>query len=381
MKIKNLVIYFLKKKISSIYPVPSFYKDGFIIIKLIDQNNNCGLGEPSPYFLDHKLIIRDISKLYKKFFIHKNILSLNTESIKKEISNNNLKKLVSCFDQAILDLKAKNSKISIPQYLSKKKNFDGIDLYASGGMIYESQSYSKAIDEAIKFSQLGFFGYKFRPKLPNKFLSHNARVKKPPEFNAEELIKFAKIMRDETNSQFKLMVDLGCRGQSIKKVNYIIDALDDLDFYFVEEPLKRNIKLYKFLKKKRKIKIAGGEHISNLDMFEIYRKNKIFDIFQPDTNLLLFSEIKKILNKLNNERLILHNWCNLINFASNISCALSLQKKILVEYNINKNPYNKFFNNSNYFLNKGKIYFKKKQGFGIKLNYKQSNLIKYEKKI
>ena len=35
MKIKKLVIYFIKKTVKSNYPLPFFYRNGIVIIKLI----------------------------------------------------------------------------------------------------------------------------------------------------------------------------------------------------------------------------------------------------------------------------------------------------------------------------------------------------------
>ena len=79
------------------------------------------------------------------------------------------------------------------------------------------------------------------------------------------------------------MVDIGCRIQNIKEASYIIEALEDLDFYFIEEPIQRKIETYKKLyRKKKKIKIAGGEHIFDLT----YLKNLRKMIFSTFTNLI-----------------------------------------------------------------------------------------------
>ena len=51
------------------------------------------------------------------------------------------------------------------------------------------------------------------------------------------------------------MVDIGCRIQNIKEASYIIEALEDLDFYFIEEPIQRKIETYKKLYRKKKKKL------------------------------------------------------------------------------------------------------------------------------
>ena len=73
MRIKNIKIYFLKtKKYESIYPRPTFYKQGFVFIKLISEDNIEGFGELSPYITDPVNLINNNEKTI-----------LNTFKIKK----------------------------------------------------------------------------------------------------------------------------------------------------------------------------------------------------------------------------------------------------------------------------------------------------------
>ena len=46
------------------------------------------------------------------------------------------------------------------------------------------------------------------------------------------------------------MIDFGKRIQDLKTAKYIFDALNDLNFFFIEEPLKINFNKYIKLKKK-----------------------------------------------------------------------------------------------------------------------------------
>tara|TARA_E500000178_G_scaffold82733_1_gene80981 strand:- start:34663 stop:35814 length:1152 start_codon:yes stop_codon:yes gene_type:complete len=383
VKIKELVFYFIKKKkIKSNYPLPFFYKNGIIVIKLISDNGCYGYGEPSPYFTNFKKLIKDISILYIKFFKNKNIKLINISKIKKKIKSREAKGLLSSFDQAILDIVSKEKNVSLPKLFTKKIKNKTINLYASGGMIFNNQSYSKTIDEAVKMENKGFFGYKFRPKFPKLMSSHENRIKYPPSFEAQEFLMAARNIKKKVSSKFKLMVDLGCRIKNIKEASYIIEALEDLDFYFIEEPIQRKIEIYKeFFQKKKKIKIAGGEHIFDFDLFKKIKKNNIFDFYQPDSNLLLFSELKKISNQLGKKKIIMHNWCNSVNFASNLSFAFSLKKKILVESNIIKNPYKKIFKLNNYEIYKGKSHFKETPGLGVEMIEFSKDFEVYEKKI
>ena len=75
----------------------------------------------------------------------------------------------------------------------------------------------------------------------------------------------------------------------------------------------------------------------------------------------------------------MHNWCNGVNFASNLSFAFSL-KKILVERNIIDNPYKKIFKLSNYEIHKGKSHFKETPGLGVEMIELSRDFKVYEKK-
>ena len=47
---KKFKIIFLKNRIlKKGGPYPSFFNDGYVFIKLYDENDICGYGEPSPY--------------------------------------------------------------------------------------------------------------------------------------------------------------------------------------------------------------------------------------------------------------------------------------------------------------------------------------------
>ena len=96
---------------------------------------------------------------------------------------------------------------------------------------------------------------------------------------------------------------------------------------------------------------------------------------------MLFSEINLMINTIGHEKIILHNWCNKINFLSNINFAFSLKKKVLIEKNIIPNPYDNFFNTGKQEVKNGKIDFMDTIGYGVSIsNSKMQNLEIHEKK-
>ena len=85
MKIKNIKIYFIrKKKYELSYPRPTFHKEGFVFIKLISEENLEGFGEPSPYITNPKKLISIIKKIYLKYFQKKKIKYFLCRKIKKK---------------------------------------------------------------------------------------------------------------------------------------------------------------------------------------------------------------------------------------------------------------------------------------------------------
>ena len=97
---------------------------------------------------------------------------------------------------------------------------------------------------------------------------------------------------------------------------------------------------------------------------------------------MLFNEINFMIGKIGHNKIILHNWCNKINFLSNISFAFSLKKKILVEKNIIHNPYDNFFKIEKQNIENGKIDFKNTIGYGLSINYSKKNSLEiYETKL
>lgn len=368
MKIEKIYLTLIKdKNFKSIYPRPSFFKNGMIFIKLTSDLNYEGYGEVSPYISKPREAMLLIEKIYKKYFRHKEVDLNYVYNLKKKNSNFFFQSILSVFDQAIHDIFAKQKKTSVSKIINSK-NLKYVKFYASGGMLFENQSYGKIFEEALAAKDKGYFGYKFRPKLPITNLSHFQRIKNPPKIDIKSLEKFSINLRKKVGEKFKIMIDLGCRLSHVKEVEYLFKMFKEHNYYFVEEPFQRKVSTYQKLKKYcLDVKISGGEHFYSLKEFKKWNKKKIFDFYQPDTNLLLYQEINHIIKKTSLNKIILHNWCGKINLLSNISYACSLNKNILIEKNIFKNPFDDFFISKPLIIKNGKINIQKTYGFGLSI--------------
>ena len=377
----EIFIYQPKKKINSKFPLPYNLIKESIFIKIYTNNGMFGYGEPSPYNEDFLNACKVAKLIFDKYFKKKNLENI---SLIKNKLNIILKKQQIYFaalagiSQAIYDIESKIANKPLYQYLGNKKNKKKIPLYASGGMIFENQSYDLLIDEAIKAKEMGFKGYKFRPKTPLTNPNHFVRNLNPPEFNQKEILDFSIKLKKIIGENFLLMIDFGKRIKTVSEAINIINILEDLNFYFIEEPmilLKKNyLKIYK---NRKKLKIAIGEHLMN---FQKSKKilNYRTDILQPDSNLMPIDEIIKLFNKSKKTEYILHNWSFPISMLSNFHLAGASENINLVEYSlIGENEKNRLINKKLDIRN-GNFYHNSKYGLGYNLNEKYLYKIKFD---
>ena len=279
MKIINIFIYHLKtKKKLPLKPFPTFFKEGFVFIKLNTDYDIYGYGEPSPYITSPQKMVKSIEKIFNQYFRNKDLHEIDLFKLKKKIKKKEEKLILSSFDQAILDIKAKKKNISVAKLINKNCNKSNlISFYASGGMIFENQKYENLIDEALKFKNKGYVGYKFRPMMPISNLTHSQRLKNPPGFDIKKITDFARLLRKNVGDNFKLMIDFGCRCKKTKETQYFFDTLYDLNFLFIEEPFKRNIKNYQKKNFTPKIDIAIGEHFNSYSAFLNWKSKNLLN--------------------------------------------------------------------------------------------------------
>ena len=373
-KITNVEIIFVKYPVKKRIKFPFAYHviSGFIFFKVKINNGLVGYGEPSPYLGNFYLI----SNLFKKYLLPliegQNVNSIDLDKIKKKINSKIEKKAINCIlaglEQAFWDIKGKILKKPLSVILTTKiKSENPIDLYASGGMIYDDQSYSLLLNEALEYKELGFKGYKFRPSISRKQLSHFKRTKNPPKFDVKKLMKGCAYLRLKLGDSFKLMIDTGCRINNDLDFRYISNCLDELNFLFLEEPFRRNIELYKRIKRFKKVQIAAGESLQDQKDFNIWAKK--IDILQPDSNMIRISEILKLKTHLkkNTKKVIFHNWANPISMFSNFHLSKIFDSNF-IEYNITYNPIIKNLLKEKIKIKKGQFVFDKKPGLGIEMN-------------
>ena len=372
-----------KKKINSKYPRPSYFNGSIILIKLIYDNKFFCLGEINTYSGNFTEIIKNLNLIFSniknKNLYNQNIITV-LKKLKKLKNNFCFNSCIAGVSQAIIGIVSQIQKKNVSdlilgkKILSKKK----VNVYASGGMVFEGQE-ETLISEAEHCKENNYFGFKFRPSYPKKFNHHNLRFTKPDYIDVKKFLKISEKIRYKVGNHFKLMVDLGCR-LNVNDVKYFLDAQKELNFYFIEEPIAR--KLYLYEKIKNFGSIAAGEHLFDLDKSRKWLKCKKINYIQFDPNTLnlidIFFLFKRI--KIKDKIYIPHNWTTPINTSVGLNLLNVLDQEIsLIEKNFYLSPFDSLFLNNAYKFTKGRFILRNKIGFDVQFNLKNFNKFKIKK--
>lgn len=356
--------HFIPKDLNSKkYPRPTYFTKGLIFFSLVYDGTITGIGEANIEFGTLK-DFEQISKLILSFFIKKKPENINLQVIKKllmkkKLNFSCLNSCIAAFSQCLINIIAEKKKIYKFQVYDESITIKNkiINVYASGGMIYENQDTNLLVEEAIKYKEKNFFGWKFRPPFPKNFQSHSLRMLYPPPINLKKIEKISTDIRKCVGEKFHLMVDLGCRVSNFNQLKYLLSLFKELNFYFVEEPIKRNLDLYKkYLNKiPNKTYVASCEHISDTADAKKWIQEKNIKFVQFDTNSIDSSQIfflKKNIKKFN-KIFIPHNWSSSVNTSSALNLLVALNQDIdIVEKNIYCSPFQDLFINKDFQFDK-----------------------------
>ena len=349
MQIKDIEVILLRCSISDVYPHPiaSFVSEGSMLVKVYTDDGVVGIGEPSPYggaLLDVKTIIETN---IRPRFIGKNPFDVEILTTQNEFpegfgyGNVPYNCAVAGISQALWDIIGKAMEMPVYRLLNRNGNYkDRVRAYASGGMTYETADYEILIDEVLQYKEMGYSAWKLRPYTPLNAPSHMERNKKPPPVDIHKFISILERIRLAVGDGMDLMVDAGCRLQNIDEAVSVSQAMQELSFSFIEEPLPRVIEDYVELSKEIQIPIAGGECLVSRRQFRPWVDAGAYDILQPDGNLAGISEVMMIASMADAKGLpcIIHNWANDVSIAANVHLAAAIPNCPMVEYNVTYNP-------------------------------------------
>jgi len=348
MKITNIEVFLLRGALENLsgHPAASYVTDGSIYVKISTDVGIVGLGEPSAYggsLLDTKRIIE------KK--ITPRLIGMNPFDVDILTTQNGFPGgfgygnvpyncAIAGISQGLWDIIGKALDIPVYKLLNKKGDYKKkVRAYASGGMFYEWEDSMQFVEEALKCKEEGYTAWKLRPPTP-RIASHLERNKTPPPVDLSTFTTLLEKIRLAVGDEMELMVDMGCRLETLKDAVYFCNAAEELDLAFVEEPLPRIIDEYVNLSAETNVPIAGGECMVNRHQFHKWFTKRALDILQPDGNLAGITEVMHIASiaEEKNANCIIHNWANDISIATNVHLAAAIPNCPVVEYNITYNP-------------------------------------------
>ena len=344
MKILSIKTFVLSNKLKEYkFPLPSYFYDGILLVKIKTDQDIYSFIEISPYATNIKKLKLIYDKKIIPFLKNQNVsylLNLREEVKKFKFGNFISSVIIASITQIYFDLLSKFKKKTISKILNKNLSIEKrkVKLYASGGMIFEDQDYNILIEEALAAQENGFYGWKFRPKTPNNNPSHNERKKNPPSFDKKLIISFINNLKKRVNSNFKIMIDFGQRITNLEENLDLLIFLSENNIYFIEEPIKYSITKYSKLHNKVNINVSGCESFTSTGDYYKWTNKSLIQFIQPDTNLIAIDKLYKYFNQQKFKNIIMHNWCLPFNMIFNISLHKALILDNLFEYNITFNP-------------------------------------------
>ena len=381
MKITHIEYFTLRCLVPDDYPKPtaSFVREGSIFLRVFTDVGITGIGEPSPYGAP----IKDMVKILKDTLIP-NWVGCDPLDIEKLTLQYNIgvgygnvgyNALVAGFSQALWDIYGKFENKPVFKLINPKSN-GKIKAYASAGMWYDDTPLEEIVSEALKYLDEGFTVYKLRPETPTGAGNHLKRNLNPPKVKLKRFVTLLQKINMGTKGNLKIMVDAGCR-LDFEQALYLSKAMEELNCFFLEEPIPRDHNEFSKLKKSSKTALAGGESLVSKSQFMPWIENKALDYLQPDANLAGVNEIIKIdkLAEAHKLQIVLHNWTNDVNNAISVHLGAALKTCKIVEANLTYNPLKNYLLEEGIMLKDGEFRLSDKPGLGVVLN--ESALSKY----
>ena len=323
------------------FPVASFVENGFLLFKITSESGIVGWGEPSPYQENISVVKKEIERIVEPLIIGSSLANF-ARTIHSGIEGlAQFNGIEAGLSQALFDVIGKEAGLSICDLITGQKRKKNLELraYASGGMYFDDQPLELFLKELKEVAGKGFSAWKFRPRMP-RGQDHIQRSKAPPKFDHDEIRWIVAEARKIVGDRFDLLIDFGCRLNSLEDAVNLCGRLAPDKFLVVEEPLTRDPALYQDFRRQVPIKISGGETLRSTAQFYPWLDGAL-DLIQPDANLLPLTHAVDVITEAGRKDLkyVPHNWTNPVANSANLQLAGAFSNFVpFVEHNITFNP-------------------------------------------
>ncbi|HLA53200.1 MAG TPA: mandelate racemase/muconate lactonizing enzyme family protein [Flavitalea sp.] len=193
----------------------------------------------------------------------------------------------------------------------------------------------------------------------------------PLGYDAKFDIELIKAARKAAGDGIEIMIDIGKRYR-LKPAMYVAKALEQLDIYWLEEPLPaEDFAGYKTLAASTTMRIATGEEETGRMAFSRLINETHVDVIQPDMSRCGgLTEAKKIASiaKDNNILCVPHAFKTGILVAASIHLIAAIPNAPFLEFSVTESPIRKGILQDPFVMRDGYVEVPQKPGLGIELN-------------
>jgi len=240
-----------------------------------------------------------------------------------------------------------------------------IPIYASGGVNHKwyEEGTTQLIEEALQYKEMGYTAFKFR----------NGTNWEYSNMTLYQYLEVLRKLREAVGPDFKLMLEK--HPWTLKQiVNILCPVLEELKFYWYEEPMNQweegSVDHHLHIKQKMpSVMVSGGERFTNRFQLQEWIARGAYDIIQSDCNFTGISENWHIarMAHLYGRLQCPHNWHGGLTTISNVHFVASAPNGHMCELNQTFNPLKTDIFKEPLTVENGYMTLPDKPGFGVEL--------------
>lgn len=240
-----------------------------------------------------------------------------------------------------------------------------IPIYASGGVNHKwyEDGTTQLIEEALQYKELGYTAFKFRNGTDWAF----------SQMSMDKYVDVLRKLREAIGPDFTLILEK--HPWTLDQiVNQLCPVLEDLKFYWYEEPMNQweegSVERHLQIKEAMpSVMISGGERFTNRFQLQRWIAEGAYDIIQSDCNFTGISENWHIarMAHLFGRLQCPHNWHGGLTTISNIHFVASAPNGHMCELNQTFNPLKEDIFKEPLTVEKGYMTLSDKPGYGVEL--------------
>ena len=295
-------------------------KADMVIVRVHTDEGITGLGEPSPYAGPRSLeaAIESLEpELVGEDPFDVDVITGVESWYGRQLQGSTRRIALAGINQACWDIMGKAAGQPVYKLLGGQRA-EEIPVYASGGNDWRFVTEpERLVREAERYRDDGYRAFKFRISDDERFL------------------RAIDYLHEEVGDEMELIVESNMRFDSASQAIRRGRKFEHVDPYWWEEPLSADdIEGYREIRRALpNVPISGGEMLMSAQAFKPRIERRMYDIVQPDANIIGISETKRVADMANlaGIRCTPHNWHNAVNRAANLHVAAAIENHDLLE--------------------------------------------------